>query len=327
VTNLMRRNWRSLVSLMVAAGAAALLGTVVPGTGAARGQAVSTAAADAGGATKATVDAPAGRRVFYCSHSLMWDIPDALAELAAAYGIKNHALVGHERMGFSTTLQHWQQADAGNQSKKALDTREVEAFIMSPMEFPDAGIDNFVTYGLQKNPATRFFVQNNWAMFNQDMQKAHGAMGQIGQVNWDATTLDQVRTLNAENEKECEKQVSRINKEIGRRVIFIIPTSQANATLRARVIAKEFPGLEKQSEIFADAIGHPKPPTVALSAYVHFAVIYGRSPVGLPMPAVLKKANNPKWDEAFNKRLQEIAWDTVQRYPYSGVGVALAMKP
>ena len=322
-----RRNWRSMVLLVVAAGAAALAGVVVPGTDAARGQAGPGAVGGADGATTAPVDAPDGRRVFYCSHSLMWDIPDPLGELATAYGIKNHALVGHERMGFSTTLQHWDQANAQNQSKKALDTREVEDFIMSPMELPDAGIENFVKYGLQKNPATRFYVQNNWAMFNADMQKAHAAMGQIGQVNWDATTLNQIRTLNAENEKECEKQVDAINKEAGRTVIYIIPTSQANATLRARIIAKEFPGLEKQSEIFADAIGHPKPAAVALNAYVHFAVIYRRSPVGLPMPTVLKRANNPKWDEAFNKRLQEIAWDTVRRYPYSGVAVALAMMP
>jgi hypothetical protein len=163
-------------------------------------------------------------------------------------------------------------------------------------------------------------------MFNQDMQKAHQLGGPAGQANWDATTLDQVRTLNAENEKACEKQVNKINKEVGHTVLFIIPPSQANTTLRVRIIEKEFPGFERQSQLFADALGHPKPPVVALNTYVPFSVIYKRSPVGLPMPTVLKRANNPQWDEDFNRRLQELAWDTVQRYPYSGVPKNLAMR-
>ena len=44
------------------------------------------------------------------------------------------------------------------------------------------------------------------------------------------------------------------------------------------------------------------------------------------MPAVLKKANNPKFDEDFNKRLQELAWKTVINSPLSGVK-APAAKP
>ena len=37
------------------------------------------------------------------------------------------------------------------------------------------------------------------------------------------------------------------------------------------------------------------------------------------LPAILKKANNPKWDDNFNKALQELAWKTVVNYPLSGV--------
>ncbi|MGC3968979.1 MAG: hypothetical protein QM775_16885 [Pirellulales bacterium] len=57
-----------------------------------------------------------------------------------------------------------------------------------------------------------------------------------------------------------------------------------------------------------------------LSAYCHFAVIYRRSPVGLPVPRVLdtdkelNKADKP----ALNSLLQEIAWETVQRHPLTG---------
>jgi hypothetical protein len=105
-------------------------------------------------------------------------------------------------------------------------------------------------------------------------------------------------------------------------VLFIIPTSQANTTLRTKIIRKEFPGLEKQSQLFLDQIGHPSPPLVALNMYLHFATIYGQSPVGLPVPTILKRANNPKYDESFNKALQELAWNTVINYPLSGVKAA-----
>ena len=77
--------------------------------------------------------------------------------------------------------------------------------------------------------------------------------------------------------------------------------------------------LSAHSQLFRDFIGHPTTPLVTLNAYLHFATIYGRSPVGLPMPAILKKANNPKWDDNFNKALQQLAWSTVINYPLSGV--------
>jgi len=43
------------------------------------------------------------------------------------------------------------------------------------------------------------------------------------------------------------------------------------------------------------------------------------TPVVLPVPGVLKNAKKEGWDDKFNKTLQEIAWDTVNNYPYSGV--------
>jgi hypothetical protein len=54
-------------------------------------------------------------------------------------------------------------------------------------------------------------------------------------------------------------------------------------------------------------------------------VLYKRSPVGLPMPDVLKSGrwqNNPmpQWtDEKLNLKLQEMAWELVTHYPPSGV--------
>ncbi len=53
-------------------------------------------------------------------------------------------------------------------------------------------------------------------------------------------------------------------------------------------------------------------------------MIYGKSPVGLPLPGLLKKAGKEAWDEKFNRTLQEIAWETVSKYPYTGLAAAPA---
>lgn len=271
---------------------------------------------------------PAGQRMFYASHSLMWEVPDVLAEMVKAAGINGHT-VAIQRMGFSRTQQFWDQPEAQSQAKQALKTGEIDDFVMSPMDMPDQGVEEFVKLGVQNNPRMRFFVQNNWAGFNNDGQKARASFQLMmsGKLKkWDETTEEDLKTLNTECEKAFEAQVKQINSGLGNEVLFIIPTSQANSELRARIIRKEFPGLDKQSQLFVDQIGHPTAPLVVLNAYLHFATIYGRSPVGLPMPSLLKKANNPQWDEKFNTALQELAWKTVTNYPLSGVKATDAAK-
>jgi hypothetical protein len=87
-----------------------------------------------------------------------------------------------------------------------------------------------------------------------------------------------------------------------------------------QIANREWPGLTKQGELFVDAV-HPSAPMEALNTYMHFAALYGRSPVGLPMPSMLKNARREAWDERFNRLLQQLAWETVTKYQYSLVTV------
>jgi hypothetical protein len=136
-------------------------------------------------------------------------------------------------------------------------------------------------------------------------------------------TPEQLIRLNEKNVTAGEEQARKINEQYGRQVVFLVPTSQAQVALRTMIYNKEIPGLNRQAELFADNIGHPTPPLEALNAYLHFAVIYGCSPVGLPIPGVLKNARRPEWnDKGFNRALQELAWKTVINYPPSGVKAA-----
>lgn len=53
----------------------------------------------------------------------------------------------------------------------------------------------------------------------------------------------------------------------------------------------------------------------ALNTYLHFAVLYGQSPVGLPKRELLKNADRDNWDEKFNRALQETAGYAATHYP------------
>jgi len=236
--------------------------------------------------------------------------------MARAAGIKDHRLAGTQSLGASRTQQHWDLPEERNKAKQALKRGEVDVFTMSPIQFPDQGIENFVKLGLEHNPAMRFTVQISWSGWDTDNQ--HFPRGATNKVDRNKTP-EQLNKLYEANIKAAEVQADEINKKVGKKVLFLVPSAQAVVAIRARIYNKEMPGLTSQAELFKDPISHPTPPLEALNTYLHFAVIYGRSPVGLPMPGVLKNAKKEAWDDKFNRSLQELAWDTVTRYPYSGV--------
>jgi len=249
----------------------------------------------------------------------MWYVPTPLDEMAEAAKIKEHKLAGLQSLGASKTLQHWNLPDEKNKAKQALKKGDVDVFVMSPIQFPDEGIDNFVKLGLENNPNMRFIVQISWGGWdidNQDFPK--GATNQVDRNK----TPEQLKKLYERNIKAAEAQADEINKKAGKKVLYLVPSAQAVVTLRTRISNKEMPGLSSQAELFKDAMSHPTPPLEALNSYLHFAVIYGQSPVGLPMPSLLKNAKKEAWDDKFNRALQEIAWDTVTTYSYSGVTAA-----
>jgi len=264
-------------------------------------------------------ETPNGQRVFYASHSLMWYVPAPLGELAAAARIKDHKLVGLQMLGASKTMQHWNLPEEKNKAKQALRKGEVDVFVMSPIQFPDDGIDNFIKLGLEKNPDMRFVVQISWGGWdidNQDFPK--GANNNVDRNK----TPEQLKKLYERNIKAAEEQADAINKKAGKQVLFLVPSAQALVTLRTKIANKKVPSLTSQGELFRDPISHPAPPLEALNTYLHYAVIYGQSPVGLPVPDLLKKAKKDAWDEKFNRTLQEIAWKTASNYSFSGIKAA-----
>ena len=93
-----------------------------------------------------------GQRIFYTGHSFHVFIPPILDSIAESAGISGQKNLGLSSIGGSQVIQHWNVPDDKNEAKKALATGQVDVLTMAPIFLPDAGIENFATLALAKNP-------------------------------------------------------------------------------------------------------------------------------------------------------------------------------
>jgi hypothetical protein len=261
-----------------------------------------------------------GQRIFGCGHSFYCFVPPIEADIARAAGIQGHEDVGLSPIGGSHIYQHWNVPDAENQAKKALLAGKVDVLCLAPLHLPDDGIEKFAELGLKYNPNIRVTVEEIW-MPHDSYDPTFPNCKFPDKVDHNAATGEMLDKLHAPYIELMDAHIRALNKKYGKDVLFAVPAAQAVVALRKKIIAGQAPGLKTQEDIFSDPICHPQPPLQVLVAYCHFAVIYRRSPVGLPMPAILANAKNPNWDEKLNRLLQEIAWDVVSHHPLSGAAV------
>ena len=108
--------------------------------------------------------------------------------------------------------------------------------------------------------------------------------------------------------------------------IHVIPGGQVKAAAVRAIEAGEVPGLTRREDLFGlNPDGSPDPihfndPGAYLMALTHYAVIYHRSPVGLPAD-VLRADGTPVTPIAPETAaaMQRIVWDVVTRYAATGV--------
>ena len=260
---------------------------------------------------------PKGQRVFTCGHSFHVFVSRMVAEMAANAGIKNHQNLGFTEIAGSRVIQHWEVPDDKNQAKAALGAGKVDVLTLSPIWMPDEGIEKFAALGLEHNPAFRMTVQEFW--LPNDTYEPIYPLETARPVNHDATKIPELREKQTLYDNGVDEYVRDINKRLGKEVVLTVPVGQAAAALREKIVAGQALGLKRQWDLFRDDWGHPQVPLQVLSAYCHFAVIYKRSPVGLPMPSDFTEAKKPEWDARLNHLLQVLAWDAVIHHPMSGV--------
>jgi hypothetical protein len=256
-----------------------------------------------------------GQRVFTCGHSFHVWVPAIVADLCKKAEIPDHVQVGLSSIGGSRVIQHWDVPEEKNKAKEALKTGKVDVLTLSPIFLPDPGIENFTKLALEHNPDVRILVQPIWLRW--DIYEPTTKRPE--KVDHNAITGEELRKRHAVYFRNMDEYIRELNKEHGKQVLFIVPAPQAVIALREKIIAGEAPGLKSQEDLFSDALGHGKPPLQALVGYCNFAVMYRRSPVGLPVPNVLKQAKLGDQEEKLNRLLQELAWDAVVQHPLSGV--------
>ena len=288
----------------------ALLGLFV-GTGVALAQDNPIAASSA----KLAAPISEGERVFTCGHSFHVWVPGIVTDLCRLAEIPGHKQLGISSIGGSRIIQHWDIPDEKNSAKTALKTGEVNVLTLSPIFLPDAGIENFVTLALEHNKDIRVIVQPIWLRWDIYEPTTKRPV----KVDHNDINGEELRQRHSEHFRKMDEHILKLNKKYGRTVMYIAPAPQALIALREKIITGKAPGLKTQEDLFTDALGHGTAPLKALVAYVDYATIYRRSPVGLPVPAILKQAKLGENEEALNGLLQELAWDAVLQHPLSGL--------
>ena len=261
-----------------------------------------------------------GQRMFTCCHSFHCFVYPLVDQMAKGAGIAEHQSVGISAIGGSRVIQHWNVAEERNTAKAALRAGGVDVLTLSPIWMPDEGIEKFARLGLEHNPDIRVTVQEFW-LPNDTYHPVYPLEAGL-KVDHNATRVAELRKQQALYDHDLCEYVRGVNRRLGKDVLLIVPVGQATAALREKIVAGQAPGLKAQWDLFSDCWGHPQLPLQVLDGYCHFAVIYRRSPVGLPLPYDLARDNRLTDKDKLNRLLQELAWAAVAGHPLSGVKAA-----
>ena len=315
----MRSVVRSILALILVAGISAWAAAQQPQV---REQpAPKTGPGEAAGAKPNAVTGPItrGQRVFSTGHSFHAGFAPILDEISRSAGFADSSIVGVSNIGGSTVIQHW----GGEKVQAALAAGAVDVLMTTPIYLPDPGVEKFAQLGFGHNPNFRLTMMEFWLPFDQyeprNYVRGPERLPPPAKVDHNAATGDGLRKIHERYFREMDELVGAVNKTLGRQVVFVVPVGQAVIALREKIIAGQAPGLKSQEDLFTDGLGHPKPPLTIMMAYCHHAVIYRKSPVGLPVPRALKIPGDAKDVEALNRLLQDVAWEAVTHHPLSGV--------
>lgn len=266
------------------------------------------------------------RSVFHLGHSLVGpDMPAMLAQLG-----------GHDyrsQLGWGTTLQaHWREGEAlagyqlhASPGTAALSAREAlgapgtDVLVLTEMvEIRDAlrwfdsahWLAEWAALARQGNPGIRVYLYETW----------HGldvAEGWLQRIDGDLSKYWQDRIIGP--------------AEAGGRSgeVFVIPGGQAMAAVARAAEAGELAGLTSREDLFRrDAEGVVDPIHINnIGAYVvaltHLAVIFHRSPVGVPHQLMHGDATTTiALQPETARRVQTIVRDVVAGLPQTGVAAA-----
>jgi hypothetical protein len=269
-------------------------------------------------------------RVFHLGHSLVGrDMPAMLAQLApAGHGYES-------QLGWGTTLKaHWEpgmdiagfETENAHQrfrsAREALGSGDYDAFVMTEMVEIRAAIRYFdspdyllrwAQFAREARPNIRLYLYETWHPLDDP-------------EGW-------LVRLDRDFDRYWDREILRpaLSADEAVRPIFVIPVGQVFARFVRRV--EEGGSLEdirRRDDLFArDAAGaldtiHLNDLGNYLVALTHFAVLYHRSPLGLPRELTRADGRPATPPAPFTAQLmQEVVWEIVTGEPMTGVAQAV----
>lgn len=277
-------------------------------------------------ATPAIPPGENGLRVFHLGHSLVGrDMPAMLAQLAG----ERHSY--DSQLGWGTSLkEHWEPEvpingfEAENDhprfrpAREAVSSGEYDAVVLTEMvEIRDAikyhasgkYFARWADLARVANPDTQIYLYETW----HDLDDEEGWLQRLDQ-DLDRYWIEQVLARDAKRNRPAQP-------------VYIIPAGQVMAAFARELEARGgIGGLATHEGLFRreedgtlDTI-HLNDMGIYLVALTHYAVLYHRSPVGLPhalMRADGTPADAPSPELA--RAMQETVWEVVQNRPETGV--------
>lgn len=276
---------------------------------------------------------------FYIGHSLTSDIPDlvkALAEDAAGveFSFKEQNIPGAPlRWQWNEGKSHEGEPQFQGRYDEELATGDFNALVVTDSvprggeELEAESVDylaRFAEFAREHRPDIRIFYYETWH---------HITSGTPENSEYD--TASPRRTLRWRERLDADRPmwesiVEQASERAGDIPITIIPAGQALAKFDDLVRAGKVPGIARTEDYFDDAI-HVNPYGKYLVACVHFATLFGRSPVGLTADVKDRWGRSywdtPNWqkkqwakpDPEAVRIMQEVAWETVAGHPKTGV--------
>lgn len=250
--------------------------------------------------------------VYFIGHSLVGRLmPALLAQLSP----EGHSY--ESQSGWGAELQaHWEPdvtlngAEVENDHPRFRDAHEATASgdydvlvltekigLQSSIDYHDSWhyVANWSAKAWEANPDTRVYMYETW----HETTIEDGWLERIDRdlpILWEGEILDRALA-----------ETKAIHP------IYVIPAGQVMAA-----VVRD--GLYTKEELLPDSI-HKSDAAAYLVALTHYAVIYARTPVGLPHTGLVTEKDTPFEgpDGATARRMQEIVWDVVTAYPRTGV--------
>lgn len=262
--------------------------------------------------------------VYHMGHSLVaYEMPAMLTQLAGDGHSYNSQLgwgtpmKGHwtgEIHGFDVSNKHPQYRDA----EEALTSGDYDTFVFTEMVEIEAAVEYFGSWDYTErwvararagHPDIRIYLYETWHWLDDPKGWLNRLDNDLGQY-WEGEIIDRVMAM-----------------EDPPKPIYVIPAGKVFARFVRELEARGgVDNLTNREDLFATTDeGELDPVHVNdigfyLVALTHYAVLYQKSPIGLPHQ--LLKADGTPAEAPGPKAarlMQEIVWDVVTSYPRTGV--------